>query len=239
MSPNDAPERLRRFYKTVEVAPVGAGWGVLLDARPALTPARARLSLPTQALAGLAADEWSAQGETIDMRRMPATRLAFTAIDRMVGKQAEVAAEVARYAGADLLCYFAEAPTSLVERQTLRWGPILDWAEHALGLIFNRAVGVIHRAQPPQTVAKVQALALALDDFNLAGLAMASALFGSAILGFALQRDQLDGEAAFDLSRLDEEFQEEKWGVDAEAADRRAHLASEARMLAGWFQSLR
>jgi chaperone required for assembly of F1-ATPase len=239
MSPTDAPERPKRFYAAVEAAPVDTGWGVLLDGRPALTPSRARLVLPNKALASLAADEWAAQDETIDMRLMPATRLAFTTIDRMMAKRAEIAAEVARYAGSDLLCYFADGPSTLVERQAQRWGPMLDWAEHDLGLVFHRTIGVVHQPQPQETVAKVEALASALDDFNLAGLAMAAALFGSAILALALQRDQLDGQAAFDLSRLDEEFQEEKWGVDAEADARRAHLASEARMLDRWFQALR
>ena len=239
MQPTDAPDRPRRFYKTVEAAPVETGWGVLLDGRPALTPARARLVVPNKALASLAADEWAGQGETIDMRPMPATRLAFTTIDRIVAKRTEIAAEVARYAGSDLLCYFAEAPSALVERQTQRWGAMLDWAERDLGLVFHRTVGIVHQPQPPETVAKVEALALMLDDFNLAGLAMAAALFGSAVLALALHRDQLDGEAAFDLSRLDEEFQVEKWGVDAEAEARRVHLASEARMLDRWFQALR
>jgi chaperone required for assembly of F1-ATPase len=168
---------------------------------------------------------------------MPATRLAFSAIDRIAAKRAETAAEVARFAGADLLCYFADYPEALIARQTLRWGPLLDWARDELDLTLERASGITHRPQPPETVANVEAIALAQDDFDLAALAMAAGLFGSAILALALHRRQLTGLEAFQLSRLDEEFQEEIWGVDAEAAARRAHLTAEAELLDRWFRA--
>jgi len=170
---------------------------------------------------------------------MAATRLAFSAIDRIAPRRAETAAEVGRYASADLLCYFADRPNALIERQTRRWGPLLDWARDGLGLELHRAVGIIHRPQPAKTVAKVEAIALELDDFGLAALAMAAGLFGSAVLALALLKNQIDGVAAFELSRLDEEFQEEKWGVDAEARARGALLTEEAAMLDRWFAALR
>ncbi len=229
----------KRFYAKAEAGPVEPGWGVLLDGRPVRTPGGARLVVPTKALAELLAEEWAGQGERVDLSAMAATRLAFSAIDRIAPRRTETAAEVGRYVGADLLCYFADAPEALIARQTRRWGPLLDWARDTLGLELRRAVGIVHTAQPPQTVAKVEAIALDLDDFGLAALAMAAGLFGSAVLALALQRDQLDGLAAFELSRLDEEFQEEKWGVDAEAEARRGLLTEEAAMLDRWFAALR
>lgn len=229
----------KRFYKAAEAGAVGAGFGVLLDGRPVRTPGGAPLVTPTMALAELLAVEWAGQGEAIDLSAMPATRLAFSAIDRVAAKHAEVAAEVGRYAGSDVLYYFADGPGTLVERQVQRWGPVLDWARDELGLVLHRATGIIHRAQPPETVAAVESLALAADDFALAGLAMAAGLYGSAVLALALYHDRLSGLAAFDLSRLDEEFQEEKWGVDAEALARRGVLTADANMLDAWFQALR
>jgi chaperone required for assembly of F1-ATPase len=96
----------------------------------------------------------------------------------------------------------------------------------------------VHRAQPAETIARVREIALSLDDFQLAGFAFAVALFGSAVLGVALLRGWLGADAAFDLSRLDEAFQEERWGIDAEAAERTARLRGEARMLERWFRAL-
>lgn len=236
--PTDRLERPKRFYKSAAAGPLDEGFGVLLDARPLRTPAGARLIAPTQALASLIAEEWGAQAQVIDLDRMPATRLAFTTIDRVGEARAEVVAEVVRYAGSDLLCYHADAPATLAERQAKAWGPILDWARHGLGLDFTPTEGIVHRAQPGPTLRRVGDLAEALDDFQLSGLVFATALYGSAILALAVQRERLTAEDAYELARLDEAFQEEKWGLDEEAAARAEHHRGDARMIGGWFQAL-
>jgi chaperone required for assembly of F1-ATPase len=124
-----------------------------------------------------------------------------------------------------------------VERQVREWTPWRGWAS-GLGVELQPAEGVIHRTQPPEAIARVRELALRLDDFALTGLATAVPLLGSAILGLALQHGALTGEAAFDLSRLDESFQESRWGVDAEAAERTARIRAEAQLLDRWFRAL-
>jgi chaperone required for assembly of F1-ATPase len=231
-------ERIRRFYKTVGVAPAGQGYAVTLDQRTPRSPGGHRLVLPTDALASLVAEEWAAQRDFIVLVEMSATRLAYSALDGVAAARAETAASVARYAGADLLCYFADGPRALVERQETLWTPLLAWAGSELELPLVRATGVVHTAQPPQSLARAEALAAGLDDFALAGLAFATALFGSAVLGFALQRGRLSADQAFALSRLDETFQEEQWGLDAEAAARADALAADALMLERWFRAL-
>ncbi len=228
----------RRFYKAVSVKQVTDGFGIFLDGKAARTPAAKALTLPNSALADMLAREWDAQATHIETAKMPATRLAFTTIDFMSGAQDAVAAEIGRYAGADVVCYFAEEPEALIERQTRRWGPVIDWAEQALGVEFVRVTGIRHEEQPAATLLRLARLAEADDAFSLAGLAHATALFGSAILAFALRRGELDGAAALDLSRLDELFQEERWGVDEEAAERAANMLVEAVMLERWFAAL-
>ncbi len=234
----ESEERLKRFWKTVDVAEAEGGWAVLLDGRTPKTPAHARLVLPTETAARLAADEWAAQGEFIEPGTMPATRLASTAIDRVSQVRDAVADEVAAYAGSDALCYVAEHPTPLVEKQAREWTPWRDWAARELGVTLEPAEGIVHRAQDPAAVARVRELALDLDDFALTGLAAAVPLLGSAILGLALHRGALSGEAAFELSRIEEAFQEDQWGVDAEAAERTANRRAEAVLFDRWFRAL-
>ena len=234
---SDPSNRPRRFYKTVDVAPSGPGFAVRLDGRTPKSPAGHPLLLPTQALAQLSAAEWDAQAEQIQSTKMLATRWAWTALDRAPTHRAEMVEEVVRYAETDQLCYFADGPTSLVERQERRWGPMLDWAASTLGVHFHRAQGIGFRPQPPETLEEIRKLAAALDDFDLTGLNAAAALFGSAILAFALQRGAITAEAAFDLGRLEEDFQEERWGVDAEAQDRADKQAVEAVLLERWFRA--
>ena len=239
MSLSDSAPRPKRFYKTVTTAAGEGGFAILLDGRAVKTPAGARLALPSQALAELVAAEWAAQEEFIVLPLMGATRLAYTVIDRITQARSETAAELARYAGADLICYFAEAPQALVALQRESWEPLLDWAQTTHGLSLVRASGIIHQAQPQDTLDRALALAQAQDDFTLAGLAFGAALFGSAVLTLALQGGRLSGQAAFDLSRLDQAFQEERWGIDDEAAARTDWMQHEALLLERWFLALK
>ena len=231
-------EKPRRFYKAVEVAEDDRGFVVKLDGRTVRTPGGKPLVLPTRAVAEQVAEEWAAQGETIELAQMHATRLANTAADSIAEAREATADRVAQYAGSDLLLYFAEEPDALVQRQAERWGPVLERAEAEARLSFVRAAGIIHQDQPRGSLDEVRRIALSLDDFGLAGLAFGAALFGSAILAIALQRGWLVGVQAFELSRLDEAWQEERWGVDAEAAERADRLREEAEMLGRWFRGL-
>jgi chaperone required for assembly of F1-ATPase len=234
----ESEERLKRFWTTADVAERDGGWAVTLDGRTPKTPAHAPLVLPTGAAARLVAEEWAAQVEFIDPATMPATRLASTAIDRVSRAREPVAEEIAAFAGSDLLCYLADHPTSLAVEQAREWTPWRDWGALELGVTLEAAEGIIHRPQDPAAMARVRELALRLDDFALTGLATAVPLLGSAVLGLAVQRGVLSGEAAFELSRLDEAFQERQWGVDEEAAERTAGRRAEAVLLDRWFRAL-
>lgn len=234
-----APDQVRRFWTEVSVEPDGQGWAVRLDGRMPKSPQGHSLVLPTQASAQLVAAEWAGQGDILAPATMPATRLAFTAIDRVREARREVADEIAAYAGSDALCYLAEEPAALIERQSQDWTPWRDWAERELGAVLIPVAGIIHRPQPEEALAAIREHALKLDDYALTGLAMATPLFGSAVLAFAVQRSALSGGKALELSRLDEAFTEERWGVDAEAAERAEGLRAEATMLERWFAALR
>lgn len=231
-------EKPRRFYKVVEVAAEREGHVVLLDGRSLRGPKGSRIVLPTRALADQVAHEWAEQGETLDLAGMHATRLANTALESIPEAREATAQAVADYAASDLICYYATDPAGLLERQIRLWSPLLDRAESELGLRFIRASGIVHQDQPQETLDRVKSIAQRLDDFGLTGLAFGASLFGSAVLALALHAGWLGGEEAFALSRVDETWQEEQWGVDAEAAERTARLKAEAAMLQRWFEGL-
>jgi chaperone required for assembly of F1-ATPase len=234
----DGVQHPRRFYKAVTTGAVDGGHAVLLDGRMPKAPGGSPLILPSQGLAALVAEEWDAQDPHIIMTSMPAVRLAYTALEKVGAVREAVAEEAARYAGSDLLCYRAEAPQALVRQQAAAWDPLLDWAAGDLGIRLEPTAGIIHRAQPAESLARVQALALDLDDFGLSALAHAAGLFKSAVLALALQRGRLAGREAHDLARLDEAFQETHWGVDGEAAIRTEARLAEALWLERWFRAL-
>ena len=235
---HEPAEKPRKFYKAVTVIEVEGGWQVQLDSRNLRTPKAQLMVLPTRAIAELVAEEWAAQTDVIEMATMHATRLANTAIETIGGSRDGVADQIADYAGSDLVCYFAEEPAALLTRQQAAWEPVLARAEAEEGLRFERCSGIVHREQPGETLTKVRELALSLDDFALAGLAFGVPLFGSAVLAIGVLRGWLGGQEAYDLSRIDEVFQEATWGIDEEAAERTARLGVEARMLDRWFRAL-
>lgn len=213
----------KRFYKAVSVAPVEDGFAVHLDGKPVRTPGKALLALPTEAAAVLIADEFAAQGETINPVTMPVMRLVNTAIDGVASDAQAVLEDILRFASSDLLCYRADAPRGLVERQNQYWDPVLDWARGSLGARFNLAEGIVHVEQPRETIAVLGVhLSQRADPLRLAAIHVMTSLTGSALLALAVDSGQLDADAAWAAGHVDEDWQIEHWGQDAEAVARRA-----------------
>lgn len=209
----------RRFWKKVSVAEAGGGFGVFLDGRPIRTPAKSPLILPRRALAEMVAAEWAAQKETVDPLSMPATRSANAAIDKVAPQRGEVVALLAEYGASDLLCYRAQSPERLAQRQAEAWDPLLDWAADALGARLRVAVGVMPVPQDAGALMRLRGQVAAQDDFELAAFHDLVSLSGSLILAFAVTQGVRSPEAAWTLSRIDEDWQIAQWGEDAEAAE--------------------
>lgn len=213
-----------RVYTAVSVAPAasaGGGFRVLLDSRPARTPARNELHLPTRALAEAVAAEWDGQKERIDPAAMPLTRLVNTVIDGVAVRQAGVRDEVVKYAGNDLLCYRAEGPEELVRRQNAAWDPVLAWARTALGAGFLVARGVMPTVQPASATLAIARALDTRDPFDLGAVHVMTTLMGSALLALAHAGGALSAEAAWAAAHVDEDWQISQWGEDAEAKARR------------------
>ncbi len=224
------PELTKRFYEAVTIEEGEGGFAVLLDGRRMKTPARRGFCVPDRAAAQAAAAEWEAQGEFIDPATMPMTRLLNTIIDGIADDPAPVRDDVARYAETDLLFYRAGEPERLAERQRERWDPVVTWAEARLGGRFRLAEGVMHVAQPRESLAAVRShVARETDPFRIAALHQATTLTGSALLALALADGRLTADEAWSLAHLDEDWNIEQWGADEEAAERRARRWDEMR----------
>jgi chaperone required for assembly of F1-ATPase len=223
---------VKRFYKA---ATVGDGNAVLLDGRPVRTPGRAPLAVPGASLADAIADEWNEQGETVDPRSMKLTGLANAAIDRVAPAMDAFAHGLAIYGESDLLCYRAEGPAPLVARQAEQWDPVLAWAGSRYDIAFEVTAGIVHKPQPPETVARLAAAVGTRGAFELAGLSPLVTISGSLVIALALAEGAIGLDAAWAAAALDEIWQLEQWGEDAEAAKalagRREDFAAAARFL--------
>lgn len=209
----------RRFWTEAVVRPEGAGFAVLLDARPVRTPLRTPLILPTEALAHAVAAEWQAQEGKVKPETMPFTRTANSAIDKVAPQFDAVAEMLAGYGGTDLLCYRATEPEGLIVRQTAAWDPLLDWAARDLGAPLRATAGVMFIQQPEASLAALRAAVRALSPFQLAAFHDLVAMSGSLVLAFAVVRGHLTAGAGWTLSRIDEDWQIEAWGEDEESAE--------------------
>jgi chaperone required for assembly of F1-ATPase len=217
----------KRFYKTATASPAEGphpGYRVRLDGRPIRTPGGRPLILPAQPLAEAIAAEWQRQTDRIDVAAMAFTRLAATAVDRVAEGRPAVIEMLLSYAGADALCYRADEPFDLVLLQQQRWQPLLDWAAESLGARLVVTSGILPVAQPEPAIAALRRVLDAMDTWELTALAVVAQACGSLVLALALAQGHIDADEAFALSQLDESYQIERWGEDAEAARRRTAL---------------
>jgi len=226
---------VKRFWKEVTVEPEGDGWTIELDERPVKTPARAALVVPTSVLADRIADEWREVADTIDPREMPLTGLANAAIDRVAPDRHAFAQGLARYAEADLLCYRAEGPRALVALQQQQWDGLLDWARRRYDVDFVVTAGIVHVAQPPATISRLSHAVAAFDPFQLAGLSPLVTVGSSVITALAVVEKAISADAAWAAVTVDECWQLDQWGADAEAEavleNRRSDFLAGARFL--------
>lgn len=218
---------MKRVYRTVMTEPASGGHTVTLDGKPMRTPGRRPLVLPTGALAQAIAAEWDDQIDEIRPFEMPLTRLAATAIDRTADQRDQTIAETANYAGTDLVCYRADHPAALAARQHAVWQPLIDWAAERYASRLEVTAGIIPRPQDPAILSRFIEAVAAFDNFRLTGLHTATTACGSLIIALALCEGRLDADEAFAVSQLDETFQIEAWGEDAEAMRRRTALAAD------------
>ncbi|WP_317056228.1 ATP12 family chaperone protein [Roseovarius rhodophyticola] len=219
--------KAKRFWKTVNVVPSGAGYGIRLDDRPVRTPAKSELIVPSEALAQAIALEWEDQSESVNPLSMPMTRSANAAIDKVTAQHAEVADLVAAYGDADLLCYRADGPASLVKRQAETWDPLLDWAADRFGARLLPVSGVMHSPQNPKALMVLTQNVREMDAFTLTAFHDLVGLSGSLVIGFAALYNYADPVVLWGWSRVDETWQEEQWGVDEEARELAEHKLGE------------
>lgn len=229
---------LRRFWTAAAIAPHQDGWAVTLDGKVARTPAKGALATRHKRLAEAVALEWAGAGEAIDPRAMPLTGFLNAVIDRVRPNQTALAADVAKFGGAELLCYRAERPPELAARQAAGWDPVLDWVVKRFDARLICGVGVTPIPQSSETLKQLAKAVHGLDAYRFTAALKLSGIYKSLALTLAVVEAERDALAAHDLSRIDERFQAERWGEDAEAARRVAHEREELVSVASFLAAL-
>ena len=236
---------IRRFYKNVDLAETPSaktpGYQVLLDGRGVKTVGGAPQIAPTRGLGEALAAEWRRQGEQIDPASLPLRDMTDYVIDVVAGDPAAVADGLLTYAETDTLCYRADPDEPLHARQWDVWEPLLARFEATHGLAFVRVSGILHRPQPPATLAALRARLGTLDPFTLAGVETMATLAASLVTALAAL-DAADADeplALWQAACLEEEWQAELWGREEEAEERRARREADFLRACGFVRLAR
>jgi len=231
--------KVKRFYKDVAIAQMAEVFLIHLDGKTLQTPAQSELALPSLAIAEAIANEWQAQGTNILPETMPFTRLAFTAVDRVGPFRGAVIDQIAAYANSDVVCYRAEKPAELVERQAAAWDPIVAWAQEAHGITMETGAGIAFIAQSDATISAVTEIFANESDHFLVALHALTESAGSLQIALAVAANRCEAGEGFDRAHCDEIYQMEKWGADAEASKRFEARKSEFLLTADFLKRLR
>ena len=193
----------------------------MLDARAMRTQGGNPQVVPANALAETLAEEWRAQGETIDPAAFPMRDMVDYAIDRVRPDPAAAVSAILPYGDTDTLCYRAEEGDSLRQRQDEAWDPILAALETRHGVRFARASGVLHAPQPEGTLAGMRRHLETLDPFTLTAVQNMASIAGSLCIALAALEQDADIDAIFAAGNLEEDWQAVQWGWDGDALARR------------------
>lgn len=223
---------VRRLYDLVRVDKTPDGrFAIWLDRRQLKTRGGVPLSLPSQSLADIIAQEWAAQGEAVLPQSMPITRLVNVAIDQTPQRRDEIIDEITRYGETDLLLYRTSQTKELATRQARAWDPILKWAQDQ-GIDLKTTSSIAAIKQDAEALARLGEFAQAMPDIELTLFGHFTSVFGSAILALAVMQGYLTAEEAFDVSRVDEIYQAEHWGEDEQAKSEAQALKDETSQIA-------
>ena len=219
--------RVKRFYKEVSVGDTEDGFSILLDGRPVRTPHLGQLVLANERIADAVREEWAAQEEEIDPLNMPLTRFANSSIDQVGAAPGKIVDQIVQYAGSDLTCYRAEDPDALQAAQSELWDPLLDWFHRETGARLLPTAGIMPLAQSDEALQAVRTYISRLSVPMLTGLNVATTASGSLVIGTAAGLGHVSVEEAWAAATVDERWQRNRWGDDAEALDREQKLRAD------------
>ncbi|XP_047613809.1 ATP synthase mitochondrial F1 complex assembly factor 2 isoform X2 [Phacochoerus africanus] len=228
-----AAER-KRFYQNVSITQGEGGFEINLDRRKLKTPQAKLFTVPSEALAVAVATEWDSQQDAIKPYTMHLTTLCNTALDNPTQRdKGQLIRAALKFLDTDTVCYRVEEPETLVELQRNEWDPVIDWAERRYGVEISSSTSILGPSIPARTR---EALVSHLASYNmwaLQGIEFVVTQLKSMVLTLGLIDLYLTVERAVLLSRLEEEYQMQKWGSiewahDYELRELRARTAAGA-----------
>lgn len=126
-----------------------------------------------------------------------------------------------RFAATDMLLFWSNE-TEILKRQQEIWRPYLDE--------LNVKINISQSLQIPENeifLQRINSYLEKLSDKKLTAAFLTATLLKSVILGIFILNDEISVEQLFAAAFLEELYQNELWGTDNEAAEKRETVKSE------------
>jgi len=224
----------KRFYKNVDVISSSGQYEIVLDSKKLKTPNGLVFNLNSEPLALAVAHEWQTQKDLILLSQMHLTGLCNVCIDNptKTTKYALVDS-ILNFLDTDTILFFSDEPPALLQKQREEWLPIINWyaEKHNIDIQPSESTFVPSFSNNAREVIRRHLLSYSFD--TLQGITFGIDSIKSLILMCAVVDKKLTVEEAVNLSRLELNFQTEKWGNvewahDLELHDTTARVAAAA-----------
>ncbi|XP_042821880.1 ATP synthase mitochondrial F1 complex assembly factor 2 isoform X1 [Panthera tigris] len=203
----------KRFYQNVSITQGEGGFEINLDHRKLKTPQAKLFTVPSEALAIAVATEWDSQQDTIKFYTMHLTTLCNTSLDNPTQRNKDQLIQAAvKFLDTDTICYRVDEPATLVELQRNEWDPIIEWAEERYDVEIGSSTSIMGPSIPARTREVLTSHLASYNMWALQGIEFVVTQLKSMVLTLGLIDRRLTVEQAVLLSRLEEEYQIQKWG---------------------------
>ena len=215
---------MKRFYKTVSIKEIQdksteeKGFAIQLDTKLLKTPKGKCFVVQDGVIAKVIAKEWESikEGGDIVPQKMKITQLLNKALDEVESNEAEIRDTIVAYAMHDLLCYRCGDNVDLRKEQDRAWDPWHAWAREYLDMNLRITEGIIPVVQSGTVKSSAMVFLNTLNVFCLTIMVELTNIYGSFILAAAVLKGYVNIVDAFAISRIDEVYQMNKWGMDTE-----------------------
>ena len=153
--------------------------------------------------------------------------LISTSLDKIIDNKNLYINDILDYIDTDLICYRAENPKELLELQKNKWDPIILLIEKYIGIKVQVFQGILPKKQHIDIHSKLNNLINQFNIFEISALHRITNITGSIFLSLCVLKKDISKKEVFELSFLDELWQAENWGFDAETSQKRKKISTE------------
>ncbi len=219
---------MKKFWEKVSIKKLSSdSFCIMLDERILKTPLKKELVLPNLNLAQEIVKEWDQDSKNINTESMIFYGLISTSLDKIIYNKNLYINDILDYIDTDLICYRAENPKELVELQKNKWDPIILLIKKYIGTKVQVFQGILPKKQHTDVHNKLNNLINQFNIFEISALHRITNITGSIFLSLCVIKKDISKNELFELSVLDELWQAENWGFDAETSQKRKKISTE------------